>query len=75
MPEPGKLTLADTVGVVCEECANQTFKEVFFIRKISKFLAGTPRDVVQTIPVMQCTKCDHVNDDINPLKHINEESL
>lgn len=75
MPDPAKLTLADTVGVVCEICASPTFKEVFYIRKISKFLAGTPRDVIQTIPVLQCSKCDHINDEINPLNSINEGSV
>ncbi len=75
MPDPAKLTLADTVGIVCDVCASPTFREVFYIRKISKFLAGTPRDVIQTIPVLQCSNCAHINDEVNPLNAINNESI
>jgi uncharacterized Zn finger protein len=68
MPEQPKLSIADSVGIVCEECANNTFEEVFFARKFSKFLTGTPKDVISTVPVLKCSKCGHINDSMNPLK-------
>jgi len=77
MPEQPKLSIADSVGIVCEECANNTFKEVFFARKFSKFLTGTLKDVISTVPVLQCSKCNHINDSMNPLKTLlpDEESI
>ena len=46
----------NSTAVNCEECENETFKEVTFIRKISKLYTGSTTD-----SVVQCSKCDHIN--------------
>lgn len=57
-----------TVGVVCESCGNNTFKEVLFLRKVSKFLVATTSDKDQIIPVptFSCANCNHVNKEFKP---------
>lgn len=68
-----QIQLKDTVGVICEECANPFFEERFIIRKISRLLTGSPKDIINTMPVLACAKCGHVNDDMNPLNTLKDE--
>lgn len=51
----------NSTAVKCEECENETFKEVTFIRKISKLYTGSTTDSVVPVPTFQCSKCDHIN--------------
>jgi hypothetical protein len=71
--DPSQIALKDTVGIVCELCGHHYFEERFLIRKISKFIVGSTRDILNTIPVLACAKCGHVNDDMNVLKSANDD--
>ena len=71
--DPGQIQLKDTSGILCEKCSNQYFEERFLIRKISKFIAASPKDIIQTLPVLACAACGHVNDDMNILKTLKDE--
>jgi len=57
------ISLDKTTPVVCEECGNDTFTQVLFLRKISKFLTGESHDTQQPIPTFACVKCHYVNKD------------
>ena len=56
------ITLDKTAPVTCEACENDTFKEVLFIRKASKFITGTPQDALIPISAFACAKCGNVNE-------------
>ena len=59
-------TMDKTTPIVCEECNCETFKQVTFLRKVSKFIAGTDQDALIPIPSFACTSCGHVNDEFQP---------
>jgi hypothetical protein len=56
----------NTTAIKCEECENETFREVVFIRKASKLLTGQPQDSVIPIPTFECSKCNHINKEFTP---------
>ena len=55
--------LSKTLPVLCESCGNDTFKQVIYIRKVSKFLVGAPDDIIKPVPTFACDKCNYVNED------------
>lgn len=57
-----------TTGVVCEKCKNNTFKEVLFLRRVSKFLlaSNTDKDQLIPVPAFACSECGTVNQDFLP---------
>lgn len=52
---------ANSTAVKCEECENETFKEVMYIRRVSKLVTGGPSDSYVPIPTFQCASCSHIN--------------
>lgn len=56
----------DTTPIKCEECENETFTEVVFLRKASKLLTGAPQDSVIPVPAFQCSSCSHINKEFTP---------
>ena len=60
------ISLDKTTPLVCEECSNETFNQVTFLRKVSKFIAGTDHDALIPIPSFACSKCGHVNEEFQP---------
>jgi|TARA_R110001632_G_scaffold50189_3_gene125338 hypothetical protein len=55
-----------TTPIVCEACGNETFKPIFFLRKISRFLTGEKTDRVLPMDSLACVKCNTVNKEFNP---------
>jgi uncharacterized Zn finger protein len=60
------VSLDKTVAMTCDECGHEVFQEGMMLRKVSKFLTGNPQDGLVPIPVFQCTKCGHVNQEFLP---------
>ncbi len=60
------LDINSTTPIVCEECGNNTFKPIFFLRKISRFLTGEDTDRVLPMDSLACVNCNHVNKEFNP---------
>jgi len=56
-----RIGLDNTTGLTCDECGNDTFVEVVYVRKVSKLLTGSPDDQLIPIPAYACSKCHHVN--------------
>ena len=56
------IDLNNTTEIVCESCGNPTFKEVLFIRKVSKFISGTSQDGMIPIPTFACSTCGNINE-------------
>ena len=55
------LDLSSTTPIICENCGNETFKPIFFLRKISRFLTGEDQDRVLPMDSLAC-----VNKEFNP---------
>lgn len=68
--QPPQVDISNTTPVVCESCGNDTFKDVMYIRKESRFTSGLPVDRMVPIQLVVCAKCgDLVEDFIQaPLK-------
>lgn len=60
------ISLDKTTPIECDECSNDTFNQVLFLRKASKFLTGTAQDALMPIPTFACAKCNHVNEEFQP---------
>lgn len=59
--------LSSTLPIVCEECGNETFRPIFFLRKISRFISPDGQDRVLPIDSLECVKCGNVNKEFNPI--------
>ena len=56
-PPQQRINLASTSGCICAKCSNNTFTEVLFLRKVSKFVTGGSNDNYIPIPVFTCSSC------------------
>ena len=53
---------SQTTGLECDECKNETFTQVFYIRKLSALLSPAGEESIIPVPTFACTKCGHVNE-------------
>ena len=58
-----KIDLKSAETVVCEQCANTTFGEVFSFKKVSKLLTGSSQDALVPFPRYKCEACGHINEE------------
>jgi len=56
----------DTQEIICEQCGNNRFVEVLFMRKISALLSPNGEASLLPIPTFECSKCGHVNKEFLP---------
>ena len=66
------LDINSTTPIVCEACGNETFRQIFFLRKLSRFLSPDGLDKVIPVDTLACLKCDHVNKEFNPVPESTE---
>ena len=60
--QPGlNVDFSQTTEEVCGECGNDTFVQVFKIRKLSALLSPTGKTTMIPIQVFACAKCGHIN--------------
>ena len=48
--------------VTCGSCGNDTFTQVFKIRKLSALLSPHGKETIIPMQVFACAKCGHIND-------------
>lgn len=56
----------NSTSVKCESCEGETFREVVFLRKISKLFTGSATDSLIPVPTFQCANCGHINEEFTP---------
>lgn len=68
IPEIGtqKPSIKDSTPIVCDECGNDKFTEVVLLRRLSKLLIGSQKDLIVPINVFACSKCGHINKEFIP---------
>ena len=60
--QPGlNVDFSQTTPEVCEECGNDTFVQVFKMRKLSALLSPTGQPTMIPMQVFSCAKCGHIN--------------
>lgn len=57
---------SDTVGVECTNCRSLFFDQPVMVRRISRFLTGTPTDQYMFLPVLRCSDCGEILKEIFP---------
>ena len=57
---------SQTTAEVCEECKNETFTQVYKIRKLSALLSPTGEQAMIPIQIFACAKCGNVNPSFTP---------
>jgi len=55
------IDFSQTTSEVCEKCENDTFQQVYRMRKLSALLSPTGQESMIPIQVFTCTKCGHIN--------------
>lgn len=63
-----KVNLRDSETIKCEKCESIYFREVIFIKKVSKLLTGSSEDTIVPFPIYKCDSCGHVNKGFNPFE-------
>ena len=52
---------SQTTAETCESCENDTFTQVYKMRKLSALLSPTGQESMIPIQVFACAKCGHIN--------------
>ena len=55
-----------TTAEVCEKCENDTFTQVYRMRKLSALLSPTGQETMIPIQVFACAKCGYINKGFQP---------
>lgn len=61
-----KIDLSSSKPLLCSACGYDTFIEGNRFRKISKFVTGTPQDVLIPVGVFMCGGCGVVCEELIP---------
>ena len=60
------IDFSQTTAEVCEKCENDTFVQVYRMRKLSTLLSPTGQETMIPIQVFACAKCSHINKGFQP---------
>jgi len=55
------IDFSQTTAEVCEKCENETFIQVFKMRRLSALLSPAGQESMIPIQAFACAKCGHVN--------------
>jgi len=55
-----RVNITQTAGCICGKCNHNTFREESLLRKVSKFVAGSPDDLYIPVPIFVCAKCGEI---------------
>ena len=55
------IDMSQTTAAVCESCENDTFSNVYKMRKLSALLSPAGQESMIPIQVFACAKCGHIN--------------
>ena len=60
------IDFSQTTAEVCEKCENDTFVQVYKMRKLSALLSPTGEEAMIPIQVFACYTCGHINKGFQP---------
>ena len=74
--QPGlNVDFSQTTAEVCESCGNDTFIQVYKMRKLSALLSPTGQEARVPIPLFSCAKCGYINKCFLPKEDFGDDSL
>jgi uncharacterized Zn finger protein len=73
--EKPKINLRDCETIKCEKCEGIYFREVIYVKKVSKLLTGSPEDTTVPFPIYKCDSCGNINKGFNPFEETEETKL
>ena len=56
-----QVDMSQTTAEICEKCENDTFTQVYKIRKLSALLSPAGKTSMIPMQVFSCAKCNHIN--------------
>ena len=56
-----QVDMSQTTAEICEKCENDTFTQVYKMRKLSALLSPSGQESMIPIQVFACAKCGHIN--------------
>lgn len=68
-----RINLRECPTIKCEKCDGIYFREVIYLKKVSK-LQGAAEDTTVPFPIYKCDGCGHINKGFNPFEE-NEKTL
>ena len=62
-PEQPQMNIdfSQTTAEICEKCENETFIQVYQMRKLSALLSPTGEQAMIPVQVFACAKCSYIN--------------
>ena len=57
-----KVDFSQTTEECCEKCGNNTFTQVFLVRKLSALLSPAGKESMIPMQTFACAKCGHINE-------------
>ena len=73
--QPGlNVDFSQTTAEVCEACGNDTFIQVYQMRKLSTLLSPAGQETIIPVQIFACMKCNHVNKGFLP-KELDNDTL
>jgi uncharacterized Zn finger protein len=70
-----KINIKDSETIKCESCGGIYFREVIYLKKVSRFqLADASQDVPVPFPIYKCDSCGHINKGFNPFEDVENDS-
>ena len=72
--EKPKINLKDCKTIKCDKCGGIYFKEVIYLKHVSKLLTGSLEDTTVPFPIYKCESCGHVNKGFNPFEADEKET-
>ena len=60
------IDINQTTAEVCEKCENDTFQQVYRMRKLSALLSPAGQETMIPIQVFACAKCGYINKGFQP---------
>jgi len=61
-----QVDMSQTTAEICEKCENDTFQQVYKIRKLSALLSPAGKTSMIPMQVFVCAKCNHINSTFLP---------
>jgi hypothetical protein len=72
-PNQMNVDITNLQDVSCEECGNNTFEQVYIVKKISKIVSPNGEEGLAPVEVFECSECGTIPDELNPLKDLEED--
>ena len=55
------IDFSQTTAEICEKCENDTFQQVYRMRKLSALLSPAGKESMIPIQIFACAKCGNIN--------------